>query len=65
MEQPKRHPMAELLLYTAHQLADQYHGREEANIFSELISAAEESETGEERRSEEHEQGKLPPTTVE
>jgi len=35
--------METLMLYTAHKLAEQYHGRLEEQTFSELISAAEDS----------------------
>jgi len=62
MEQPKRHPMEMLLLYIAHKLRDQYADADTLTQFDIVIHAAEESAAKEATETEEHEQGKLPPT---
>ena len=62
MEQRKQHPMTELVLFTARELAKQYGEGETRERFDALISTAEESETSADTKSPEHEQGKLPAT---
>jgi len=62
MEERKQHPMTELVLFTARELAKQYGEGETRERFDALISAAEEPETSATAKSPEHEQGKLPAT---